>query len=1420
MKRSESSAALAIVFLALIILSSTSSSQVSDCYNNTANPIPICTCIDLNKTRNNITASYKLQNNVDCSDTVNWNSGAGWSPIATSGSRFSGTFNGNNYNISGLYINRSSTDYQGLFAATTAGAQILNLGLVNVSINGSIRTGSIAGAHWGGTINNSFSTGTVFGKYFVGGLSGESSAIINNSFSHANVSASGNNPAYAGGLVGYLSGGTLDKSYATGTVSSTNSRVGGLVGEHYQATIINSYSTGNVFGSGVVGGLAGIMSGSTTYILSSYSTSNVTGTSSSVGGLVGFVQSSAVINNSYARGNVSSTSGIGGLVGYMQISSTIYNSYATGKLSGSSTVGGLVGTVSSSTCTDSFWDNQTTGKSTSACGTGKTTSQMKNVSTFTDTSSPGLSTAWDFVNNPNNDNQNRNYWDISTLNDGYPFLTSIAPSVSNPPSCGQTLNASTTLSSNIAGSGNCFTIGANSLVINGNGKSITGNGSGSAFTIGNFSNITIANVTITNFTSDFSISNGDLTAINSSFNRSRVLFTTDATGNLTTKWHVDVVVREWGYSYFEGSGSSGGYCGDRVCGSSETQYTCPYDCSGGESANCGNGFCGFGETPSSCPADCGGNPPAAPGTSGINVTVYNVTGNILSYALTNSQGRIPSLILTEFFQNSTTKILQTPHSINTSKEGTKKDGRTVNLTATGTVSLEFVAKKPFNNCESYNGNQTTCTAASCSWENDTQLCRPSFSSMDCSQFCGLCTTQGSCSSSSRSCIWQSSGSGFCRENFTTFSYGTGGSSNSTGYFSFVPTDCLKEPHKCDSQFDVEKGFVKYETMCSDSVDNDKDGSTDCSDIDCSRWPSCTSSYNSSADTTPPKLANCKVETDLNSVDIFCSATEPTNATLSFYGTNTTCSVLNTTLTEPNLAGCSLDDYALWHQFSVDSSSVYSLSPNTTYFYKLSGYDQAGLEYQTACLNFTTKSSAQTYKFRIAYDGVKINTGSGLQSYNFTSGSQEFSRVRDAQMQVGGFTFGRANLVGGKSLNFTDQFLSGTSSEHGTKFTGFNSSTWLETAQNLGMRPSDNVTIIVEGTGDKIYKCDDNGANCVEMTQCITLVSSNSTHKTYSVAVAAGFSTYSLSAPSSGNSGNSGSSGGGGGSGSITSGATVKKENKTKIYECISDSQCKDDRVCYQNLCVKLFDIKLIEVDSPIGENNTLSFKYFLKGMANISSDVLINFWLENEKGIISSGQDTIYIGFFEEKTEQTKIFLPKNLTAGQYEFYVQVTYENYQAKSHRTVYVNPEDKIEVRIVSETIEKIDDRYLILVLVLSMSLLFEAVYFTRKALRRLLIKIFASCLEKTRRRYHTESLWELSRRAQTIEILNGAYKSENVEKRKLVKKLFKTIFVEKILESGKSERQELIKKTFNFIFTKKVLENLKKLIKSFFVLFQSY
>ena len=177
--------------------------------------------------------------------------------------------------------------------------------------------GGLVGKNYRGTISHSYAEVAVTssGKSeYVGGLAGRNGGTINNSYATGSVTSSGD---YVGGLVGSNTG-TVRGSYATGSVTSAGNRVGGLVGynSHYEeeitANIFDSYATGSVSGNGWVGGLVGqngYSPGNGGTITASYAIGSVTG-NRSVGGLIGYNYPGGSITDSYWNIDVTTT-GVG-----------------------------------------------------------------------------------------------------------------------------------------------------------------------------------------------------------------------------------------------------------------------------------------------------------------------------------------------------------------------------------------------------------------------------------------------------------------------------------------------------------------------------------------------------------------------------------------------------------------------------------------------------------------------------------------------------------------------------------------------------------------------------------------------------------------------------------------------------------------------------------------------------------------------------------------------------------------------------------------------------------------------------------------------------------------------------------------------------------------------------------------------------
>ncbi len=306
-----------------------------------------------------------------------WDTNKGWTPIGNGTTKFTGTYDGNGYKISGLVINRGSEEEIGLFGYTD-GATLTNIAIVNAVVTGEDFVGGLVGKANNTIISNSYTkaavvgTGTATFNNCVGGLVGWSiESTISNSYTTGNVSGGDG----VGGLIGADTGSTITNCYARGSVEG-NAGVGGLIGGAESSTISNSHATGKVEGSGEGGyagyGIGGLIGGSLNSIISkSYATGSVEG-NWGVGGLIGGAENST-ISNSYATGSVLGNSFVGGLIGGAD-SSNISYCYATGEVEGVGEfegsgegelagygIGGLIGLSVKTTTSDSHATGSVTG---------------------------------------------------------------------------------------------------------------------------------------------------------------------------------------------------------------------------------------------------------------------------------------------------------------------------------------------------------------------------------------------------------------------------------------------------------------------------------------------------------------------------------------------------------------------------------------------------------------------------------------------------------------------------------------------------------------------------------------------------------------------------------------------------------------------------------------------------------------------------------------------------------------------------------------------------------------------------------------------------------------------------------------------------------------------------------------------------
>ena len=166
----------------------------------------------------NLSGSFYLTKDIDCSDTVNWNEGAGFEPVGSDGNNvFQGVFDGNGYKITGLYISRPLNDNVGLFGYVNSTGSfnnqtIKNVTLENAYIKGQSNVGSVVG--------------------YIVARSTQSYLLKNCLVKDSDVLGMG----YIGGVAGYVNGSTnytpyIEDIYAIKVdVSGTVNRVGGHVG--------------------------------------------------------------------------------------------------------------------------------------------------------------------------------------------------------------------------------------------------------------------------------------------------------------------------------------------------------------------------------------------------------------------------------------------------------------------------------------------------------------------------------------------------------------------------------------------------------------------------------------------------------------------------------------------------------------------------------------------------------------------------------------------------------------------------------------------------------------------------------------------------------------------------------------------------------------------------------------------------------------------------------------------------------------------------------------------------------------------------------------------------------------------------------------------------------------------------------------
>jgi hypothetical protein len=196
---------------------------------------------ELQEMKDELDAHYILMNDIDASETREWNVGdhdndpstpdsaIGFEPVGTFEEEnpqagFTGSLDGKNYSIHDLFINRPTEDNVGLFKRVIGNYFsdknfIKNLALLDCYVKGHRTVGSLVGFQVFAIISECYVTGNVIGYSDVAGLCAHNNGKIFNCYSCCNVSGVINTAGFSIGPE-YEYYGLNQNCYSIGRVSN------------------------------------------------------------------------------------------------------------------------------------------------------------------------------------------------------------------------------------------------------------------------------------------------------------------------------------------------------------------------------------------------------------------------------------------------------------------------------------------------------------------------------------------------------------------------------------------------------------------------------------------------------------------------------------------------------------------------------------------------------------------------------------------------------------------------------------------------------------------------------------------------------------------------------------------------------------------------------------------------------------------------------------------------------------------------------------------------------------------------------------------------------------------------------------------------------------------------------------------------
>ena len=219
---------------------------------------------DLDDIREDLAGDYVLVNDLN-EQTAGYDehvSGpeSGFNPIGGFGDRFTGTFDGQNREISDLEIDRPDADTVGLFGDNGGTIRDITLTDLNIAGDESERVGGLVGVNQGTVVGVAVRIADIVGSEFqTGGIAGSNSQGAMRELIVDDINITGE--FSVGGLAGLNDGEVSESVVRNSIITGDGSNVGGLIGNNVGNQLVESAAVDvDITGAGSVGGLVGVHS--------------------------------------------------------------------------------------------------------------------------------------------------------------------------------------------------------------------------------------------------------------------------------------------------------------------------------------------------------------------------------------------------------------------------------------------------------------------------------------------------------------------------------------------------------------------------------------------------------------------------------------------------------------------------------------------------------------------------------------------------------------------------------------------------------------------------------------------------------------------------------------------------------------------------------------------------------------------------------------------------------------------------------------------------------------------------------------------------------------------------------------------------------------------------------------------------------